>query len=218
MTNFPYIAIIGDIRHSRSLKERSDFQQHFSRVLAEINRLYAADLAAPFTITMGDAFQGLLQRKQHLLTILWQIESQLTPVEVRMGVGFGAVNTQIHPENSLLNDGSSYHRARNMIDQIETSEKQYMKNKSNILLSTGENLPEYEQLINTIFSLQTSIKRKWTQRQKEIIQEYCHQQNQYQTARALGISQSSVNKALNNADFYTFEHSLVSLQKVVDRL
>lgn len=219
MTEFLYVAIIGDIKKSRSLSERKDFQEHFFNVLNDINKNYQADLAAPFTIAMGDAFQGLLAEKKHLLEILWQLEEELLPVELRMGIGLGNLSTQLHPENSLLNDGSCYHRARLMIEMIEESEQQYTKNKSKVLLSTGGELPEYEKLINTVFSLQTVIKKKWTKRQKEIILAYLkNQKNQYQTAHALSITQSSVNKALNKADFYNFEYSQRTLQEVIDKL
>lgn len=38
------------------------------------------------------------------------------------------------------------------------------------------------------------------------------------TAEALNIGQSSVNKALNSAEFYTFNNSLITLQNVINEL
>lgn len=219
-SKYPYVAIIGDIKDSRKLKHRETSQLHFAEVLEQLNQEYQKDLAAKFTISMGDAFQGLLKDTSHLLSILFQIELKLAPMEVRMGVGLGDVETQINPDNSLVNDGSCYHRARAMIEQIEKSEKQYTQSKSNILLSTGGGKNVHcEQLINTIFSLQTSLKTSWTQRQKQIIQVYLeNENNQYASAKELGIGQSSVNKALSSTSFYSFSHSLDTVQDILNQL
>lgn len=218
-TYYPYIAIIGDIKDSRKLEHRGKTQQKFTRTLERLNQVYQKDLAAKFTVSMGDAFQGLLKDASHLMVMLFELELDLAPIELRIGIGLGDIETEINPENSLLNDGSCYHRARAMIEWIEKSEKQYEQRHSNILLSTGGQAVHYEKLINTIFSLESVIKTKWTERQKEIIRTYlANEKNQYMTAKALNIGQSSVNKALKSTDFYTFNHSLDTLQNVLNEL
>ncbi len=53
------------------------------------------------------------------------------------------------------------------------------------------------------------MKSKWSARQKEIMYAYfTHGENQYKTAEELGIGQSSVNKALNTAKYYTYKTAL----------
>lgn len=218
-TNYPYIAIIGDIKDSRKMKQRKASQLHFTEVLERLNQTYQKDLAAKFTISMGDSFQGLLKDKSHLINILFELELSIAPIELRMGIGLGEVETEINPENSLLNDGSCYHRARAMIELIEKSEKQYAQSSSNILLAADSQDAHYEELINTVFALETALKTKWTERQKEIIRMYlANGKNQYRTAKALDIGQSSVNKALNSTDFYTFSHSLNTIQDAINQL
>ncbi len=218
-TYYPYIAVIGDIKDSRNLGHRKANQQKFTKTLARLNHVYQKDIAAQFTVSMGDAFQGLLKDASHLMVMLFELELSLAPIELRIGIGLGDIETELNTESSLLNDGSSYHRARAMIEQIERSEKQYEQCYSNILLSTGGQAVHYEKLINTIFSLESVIKTKWTERQKEIIRTYlANEKNQYMTAEALNIGQSSVNKALNSAEFYTFNNSLITLQNVINEL
>lgn len=219
VTRYPYIAIIGDIKDSRKLKQRKASQLRFNEVLGWLNQTYQEDLAAKFTISMGDSFQGLLKDKNHLISMLFELELNLAPMELRMGIGLGDVETEINSDNSLLNDGSCYHRARAMIELIEKSEKQYAQSSSNILLAAGSQVPHYEKLINTIFALETALKTKWTERQKEIIRIYlANGKNQYRTAKVLDIGQSSVNKALNSTDFYTFSHSLSTIQDTINQL
>ncbi|MDN6639918.1 MAG: SatD family protein [Tetragenococcus sp.] len=218
-TRYPYIAIIGDIKDSRKLKQRETSQIRFTEALDQLNQTYQKDLAAKFTISMGDSFQGLLKNKNPLINMLFELELNLAPIELRMGVGLGDVETEIDPDNSLLNDGTCYHRARAMIELTEQNEKQYGQSRSNILLAMDGEDAYYEELINTVFALETALKTKWTKRQKEIIRTYlANEKNQYKTAKALDIGQSSVNKALKSADFYTFNHSLSTIQDVINQL
>ncbi|AYW50399.1 hypothetical protein C7H83_07980 [Tetragenococcus halophilus] len=218
-SNYPYIAVIGDIKDSRKIKDRKNSQTHFAKVLERLNQIYQKDLAAKFTISMGDSFQVLLKNSDYLMDMLFTLELDLMPMEVRIGIGLGDVETEVDPENSLVIDGSCYHRARAMIESIEKSEKQYAQSKSNILLSTGGEIPYQEQVINTIFALETALKTGWTQRQKQIVRAYlANGRNQYAAAKALDIGQSSVNKTLNSTNFYTFDHSLATLQDLIDQL
>ncbi|MCF1685821.1 SatD family protein [Tetragenococcus halophilus] len=218
-THYPYIAVIGDIKDSKKLEDRKTSQIQFAEVLEGLNQTYQKDLAAKFTISMGDSFQVLLKSGDSLMDMLFSLELDLMPMEIRIGIGLGSVDTEVDPENSLVIDGSCYHRARAMIESIEKSEKQYAQSKSNILLSTGNEIPCQEQVINTIFALETALKTGWTQRQKQIIHAYlANGRNQYATAKALDIGQSSVNKALNSTNFYTFDHSLTTLQDLIDQL
>ncbi len=218
-THYPYIAVIGDIKDSKKLEDRKTSQIQFAEVLEGLNQTYQKDLAAKFTISMGDSFQVLLKSGDSLMDMLFKLELELMPMEIRVGIGLGSVDTEVDPENSLVIDGSCYHRARAMIESIEKSEKQYAQSKSNILLSTGDEIPCQEQVINTIFALETALKTEWTQRQKQIIHAYlANGRNQYATAKALDIGQSSVNKTLNSTNFYTFDHSLTTLQDLIDQL
>lgn len=207
--NNTYIAIIGDIKHSRDLADRQSVQQRFNDTLHKINHLYSEDIASQFVITLGDSFQGLLTDGAHVMNILFEIEMEMSPAEMRFGIGAGEIQTNIQLENSSEIDGPAYHRARDMIEKIEQTEKQYTKSETNILIHTGEENKQTDDLMNAIFSLSTALKSKWTHRQKEIITAYYKNgENQYKTAEFLKIGQSSVNKALNSAKFYTFQAAM----------
>lgn len=213
----PYTAIIGDIRNSRSLNDkREDIQRKFRKVLDQINEDYQSDIASKFSIAMGDELQGLLHTNENLLAIIFEIELKMAPVEFRFGVGFGDISTQLDTTNSLLNDGTAYHKARQMVELIETNEKQYSKVDYNILFCSEQTATQADQLINTILSLTTVIKSKWTDRQKEIIAGYLvNEENQYKTAESLEIGQSTVSKALSNTHFYSFKQAYDTIQSYI---
>lgn len=207
--NNPFAAIIGDIKQSRSITDRKEVQEQFRIILQNINEKYAEDIASQFMITLGDSFQGLLKNKKAILSIIFEIELAMAPIELRFGIGLGGISTTLQRENSMEIDGTAYHRARQMIETIEGEENKYTKSETNIMLCSGEKQQKADQLLNTIFSLATALKSKWSERQKEVIYAYFNnEENQYKTAAALGIGQSSVNKALNTAKYYTYKAAM----------
>jgi len=217
MNKETYIAIIGDIYDSRLLEDREEVQKKLLNLLDTMNKKYEKNWVSKSSISMGDSFQGLLKTSSPFLQIIFDIELALFPVELRFGIGLGEITTAIDPSNSQLNDGPAYHHARQAIEIIEQSEQQYATRKTNIFLSDQKERKEVE-LINAIFALNTAIKSKWSNRQRDIIKSYLNNnENQYETAHALGIGQSSVSKALKSTDFYTFKSSMIDLQTYINR-
>jgi len=215
-TKYPYIAIIGDMKDSRTLVNRKGTQENFISLIEKINEIYKPDIAASFAITSGDEVQGLLKMSDNLLKIIFKIELEMSPVEFRFGVGFGDLSTDLNQSNSLQNDGPAYHRARKMIEVIETSESQYSKAELNILFCSEDSPSQTDQLINAALSLSTVIKTGWTNRQKDIIAAYLkNDENQYKTAESLDIGQSSVSKTLNNTHYYSFKQSYNAIQTYI---
>lgn len=213
-----YVAIIGDIIESKKILDRKNTQQKLKKVLSDININYAEDIASKFTIALGDEFQGLLKNRNSIVKIMTEIEMAMIPVEIRFGIGIGDISTDISLNNSLEIDGSAYHRAREMIKEVEGKKTKYSKPRSNIMLSSGENSQEIDKLLNSIFSVCTALKSKWTDRQKEIIFAYLSNgENQYKTAYALHIGQPSVNKALNNAQFYSYKAAIDSVDAFLSK-
>ncbi len=204
-----YVAIIGDIIDSKKMADRKAIQKKFKSVLTDINTKYAEDIAAKFTITLGDEFQGLLENRNNIFQIVSEIEMAMIPVEFRFGVGIGAIDTDINLDNSLEIDGPAYHRARKMIKEIESRESQYTERQSNIMICSEIENAEIDELLNSILSVCTALKSKWTERQKEIIYAYLtSDENQYKAADILNIGQPSVNKALRNSRYYTYKSAI----------
>lgn len=51
-----YVAIIGDIKNSKKIENRSQIQKRMNRILTYINEAYFTDISAKFIITLGDEF------------------------------------------------------------------------------------------------------------------------------------------------------------------
>ena len=213
-----YVAIIGDIVDSKKIKDRKAMQQKFKNLLTDINMKYSEDIASKFTIILGDEFQGLLKNRSHIMKIICEIEMAMAPVELRFGIGIGGISTDINFDHSSEIDGPAYHRARKMIKEIENKKFQYTERNSNIMVCSGESNIEIDELLNSTLSVCTALKSKWTDRQKEIIYAYLsNDENQYKTAHALNIGQPSVNKALNNARFYSYKSAIDTVNSFLSK-
>lgn len=207
-----YTVIIGDIIDSKEIEDRKNAQTKFKKILADINEKYSEDIASKFTIVLGDEFQGLLKNRNNIIKIIFEIELAMAPIALRFGVGIGEVSTDINYEYSSEIDGPAYHRARAMMENLQSSKSQYSKRQANILISSQVGNAEIDKLLNSILSVCTALKSKWTLRQTEIIGVYLKsEENQYKAAEKLEIGQSSVNKALNSANFYTYKSAMDSV-------
>ena len=214
----PYIAIIGDIVDSKEIVNRNDVQNRLAVVLNQINVDYHDDISSNFMITLGDEFQGLLSRGQDIICIIQTIEAKMYPVQIRFGIGVGDIKTDINPNIPFGADGTAYHDARDMIEEIRTNTGKQKSSQCNIKISIDQ-FPEIEELTNAILALCTALKEKWSKRQREIIFDYFeHGDSQVNAAKRLGITQSSIHKGFASANFYTYKNSMDIVSKMLDQI
>lgn len=230
-SNNQYLAIVGDIIHSKEMESyyninRFDAQKTLEQALTEINEdpIYSQDIAANFTITLGDEFQGLLFTGEHLFRILTLIESRINPIQIRVGIGYGEIETQIHRYAALGADGEAYYKARKMIEVIKMREKRYGKISTKFAfqsrsLDIRSESCLIDQQINTILSLYTALKSQLTMNQRKIVNFLLlNDVNQVDAAKELKIFQSSLNRQIYASNFYTLENALKTLQNSINSL
>ncbi len=213
--NPPYIALIGDIIASRKLEDRARVQEKLKTVLTEVNQMYSQVIASKFTITLGDEFQGLLVNGASTVDIAELIIRRMHPVRIRYGIGVGSMATQIDPERSLGADGPAYHLARKAIDELKVMERKRMEPRLSMKIEI-EGSPDIAEIINTIFALNTALKARWAERQREVIGAYLDGGGtQTEVAGRLGIHQSNVQKALSHANFYTYQRAVRTVTQIL---
>jgi hypothetical protein len=117
----PCIAVIADMVKSRDLPrtQRSQAQMSFSKFITTLNRKYHKAILASFIITIGDEFQGLLSDATVLPDLLWDMQYMFHTRRLRVGVGFGTIDTPIR-KAAINIDGPALHRAR---ESVEASRK-----------------------------------------------------------------------------------------------
>lgn len=214
-----YVAIIGDIVQSKKIQDRNQSQKNLKSILDDINLCYSDDIASKFMITIGDEFQGLLKYGKNTIEIIRKIEIKMHPVEIRFGVGIGEITTDINREMPLGTDGPAYYNARKSIENLKNVEKKNRMLESNIMITSADDNPPVDLLINSILSLCTTIKSKWTDRQREIaIDSILNGDNQVKAAERLGIKQSSVQKGLSNAGYYSYKSAMETVSKALSEI
>lgn len=119
----PCIAVIADMVKSRELlrAQRPEVQLSFSEFVASLNHRYKSALVARFVVTLGDEFQGLLSDARALPDLLWDMHYKFHMRQLRVGIGFGTIDTPIG-KNAINVDGPALHHARHAID-ISKKEK-----------------------------------------------------------------------------------------------
>lgn len=205
----PYIAIIGDIVDSKKISNRFEIQTKLKNVLEDINTKYSNDIESKFMITLGDEFQGLLKGGNNVINIIEYIQIKMYPIHIRFGIGIGKIETEINNLIPFGADGSAYHTARKMIEKLKAAEKKNKSSNANIMISSDGDHSDLELLLNTILSLSTAIKQRWTDRQREVAFDcLLNGDNQREAAIRLDIGQPSVHKLLSKADYYSYKKAM----------
>ncbi|NLA26047.1 MAG: hypothetical protein GX878_01480, partial [Firmicutes bacterium] len=211
--------LIGDIKGSRGIENRDEFQKRLKKVLLEINNKYTEDIASNFTITLGDEFQGLLNKGKNIMSIIAELERKACPVEMRFGIGVGEITTAIDPKWAIGADGPAYHRARKAVQYLKQKEKKKGTGGADIRLEIDGDKQTAVELINTILSLMTVVKRSWTDRQREAAWDLLeHRDSQSAVADRLGITQSSVQKNLAKAHYYAYKEAMAKVEQALGEI
>ena len=214
-----YIAIIGDIKESKKLKNRNEVQMRLKEILQRLNEQYQEDIAAKFMITLGDEFQGLLQKGEHVVDIIEQVQNAMHPVKLRFGIGVGEITTEINPEMAIGADGPGYYKAREAIETLKKSEQKNKMQTADVRIEMGQDEQTTCHMLNTIFALMTVIRNGWTDRQREIIVDYVmYQGSQAECALRLDITQSTVQRGLTSANYYAYAEAKNTVIKVLKEI
>lgn len=214
-----YIAIIGDIKDSKKIKNRILVQQKLNNVLKYVNKEYCADISANFIITLGDEFQGLLNCNVHLLDVIHYIQREMYPVRLRFGIGIGKINTNILFEAAMGADGPAYYAAREMIEQLRKQEKKLKKQAADIQIAIY-NTEDFEIVeINTILVLMKAIEDGWSEKQRLTIWDMAqHGGSQEECAKRMNTTQSTVARRLADGKYATYERAKKIVDEALKRL
>jgi hypothetical protein len=214
--NDPYIAVIGDIRQSKKIENRSEVQEKLKQALEDINEKYDNEISSKFIITLGDEFQGLLCSGSNTMDIITEIERKMHPIKIRFGVGIGAITTDVNKEMSIGADGPGYYKARGAIEFLKENEKKKQTNAADIRIEVEGDNQSITIMINTILSLLTVIKDSWSDRQREIIWDMLqHQDSQTDAAKRFKIKQPAIQKSLSKGKYYAYKDALDTIGRAL---
>ncbi len=155
MQNF--VVISADIKASRKLHdyERYEWQLFMKSAIVQINDNYRSHIEAPFMITKGDEFQGVLKNLELVSPVMLEFEHLLYPLRLRFGVGYGAIQ-KMGSNICIEMDGPAFHLASSALDEAK-------KGKTAVFVNTRHEA--FDLSLNTIYKLTFSIKHRWNELQ-----------------------------------------------------
>ena len=215
-----YLALIADVIDSKMVQERFDLQKQVEITLQKMNGLFADYLASCFTLTLGDEFQALLKVDAPIFQIIDTLRSELTPTQLRFGIGLGEIVTEIDPLQSIGADGPAYWNARAAINFV------HQKNdygNTQIYFSSGKENQDF--FVNALIASGEAIRSGWRDSQEEILLNllkrsvYSESFSQQDLAQSLAINPSALSKRLKSSSirFYLRGRAaaLASIQSTV---
>lgn len=199
------VVILGDVCGSRKMKmdKRYEGQLYLKSGIIQLNESFYNLIEAPFMITRGDEFQGILKNLKSAVEIMLEFERLLFPLDLRYGIGLG----NVHPMGSkktIEMDGDAFHKAREALLLSK-------KNKKNVTCNTGE--IKTDLLINAIFSLMYAIKNRWNKNNYERYWKYKKLGTFEKVARSENVSPQAIWDSMHNMrikDVIEAEEKLIS--------
>ena len=215
-----YLALIADVIDSKMVQERLDLQKQVEKTLQKMNELFGDYLASRFTLTLGDEFQALLKVDAPVFQIIDTLRSELTPTQLRFGIGLGEIVTDIDPLQSIGADGPAYWNARAAINLV------HQKNdygNTQIYFSSGKENQDF--FVNSLIASGEAIRSGWRDSQEEILLNllkrsvYSESFSQQDLAQSLAINPSALSKRLKSSSIRVYLRgraaALASIQSTV---
>ena len=215
-----YLALIADVIDSKMVQERLDLQKQVEKTLQKMNELFGDYLASRFTLTLGDEFQALLKVDAPVFQIIDTLRSELTPTQLRFGIGLGEIVTAIDPLQSVGADGPAYWNARAAINFV------HQKNdygNTQIYFSSGKENQDF--FVNALIASGEAIRSGWRDSQEEILLNllkrsvYSESFSQQDLAKSLAINPSALSKRLKSSSVRVYLRgraaALASIQSIV---
>lgn len=215
-----YLALIADVIDSKMVQERFDLQKQLEKTLQTMNERFGDYLASCFTLTLGDEFQALLKVDAPVFQIIDTLRSELTPTQLRFGIGLGEIVTAIDPLQSIGADGPAYWNARAAINLVH--QKNDYGNTQIYFLSGDDNK---DLIVNALIASGEAIRSGWRGSQEEILLDllkksvYSETFSQQELAQSLAIQPSALSKRLKSSSIRVYLRgraaALASIQALV---
>ena len=202
-----YTVIISDIIGSRKMnnRERHEWQLFLKSAIVQINEKFAAKIEAPFMITKGDEFQGVLKEIASVHQIVMEFERLIFPLTMRFGVGHGSIQ-KMGSDIPIEMDGPAFHLAQDALNLA--------KKKKHVIVIHTENA-HFNIQVNTIYQLIYAIKERWSDVSYKRYWKYQECGTYERVAREEGVSTQAVWDSLHNSHAMDVIQAEQAMQKLL---
>jgi hypothetical protein len=203
-TRTPKAVLTLDVVKSR---EMVDIPTKIHDRIQEINRRYRAQLFAPFVVTLGDEFQGVLEDIGIAFQIFLDVQRTLP---IYAGVGIGEVEKGLETSASHMT-GEAFVRSRAALNSAK-------KRKRTFVVSIRDDY--FDTTINALAFAAQFIRLKQTKRQKAVIDTFILEPDlaKWQLAHKLRVSGPAISKILKAGGFYALEEIQVTIRLLLSQV
>ncbi len=188
-----YAILMGDIVDSESASSVKTVHRTFNTAVDAANKMHAADIASPLTITLGDEFQGLLTGLVHAWDVAagMRIRLLVANVSCRFVIGTATLGTPLNTKQAWNMMGAGLSTARDKLNDKKTL------NAYRFSLP-GE--PIIESLMDAVGDALTQTEREWTPTQLAYFANIrATEHTNAAVAKSLGVTARSLYKVLQAA-------------------
>lgn len=204
-----HAVLTGDIVASRKAPDREALQQALRDLVGLLNHTFDGIVEVPFSISLGDEFQGVLQPVGKLLTVADTIRRELFPVRARVGIGIGGIATAFAARSQEM-DGPAFLFAREALDEARAAPS---------LLGLNFRTPDegFDLGANATALLLCQAKERW----RALHWRRAHLRDlgwgTERIAAEEGCSQPSIHQSLSNMGYAPLRQAEAGLAALIDR-
>lgn len=181
-----YFIMMADIKGS-SAKSGDPLMKTFKLEVKKVNQQLKDRLLSPFTITLGDEFQGVVKDLVSAVEVIFFLDQQLLkndPVHtLRYVVNYGVIETPINPVNAYEMLGPGLTQARTTLNALK-------KKDAEVNITGVEGKLCYR--LNLAFELYRSIYNYWNHEAREIAASFLELSDYRLVAKQFGRDPSSI--------------------------
>jgi len=202
-----YTVVISDIIGSRKLNdyERHEWQLFLKSAIVQVNESFSAQIEAPFMITKGDEFQGVLKKLDSVHKVIMKFEKLIFPLTLRFGIGHGTIQ-KMGSNIPIEMDGQAFHRAQAAINRAK-------KKKQTVVINTANE--NFDLMVNTLYQLMYAIKSRWSDINFNRYWKYLEFGTYERVAQEEGVSTQAVWDSLNHSNAVDIINAEVTINQIL---
>jgi len=204
--------LLADVVRSR---EYPDFRSLRDRTLAAVSSAHkqAGWIDASYAVTAWDEFQVVLPDPAHAPHAMWSLRREFHPLQLRIGLGVGAVERGAEPSKPVNLDatGDAFIRAREALEAV-ARRRDLRSDPQSEARTDNESL---DQIVNTMLHLVDLLVLRITPGQWQTIAAVEQHARQDLAAHSLRKSTSTVSRALRRSSYAHITRALDTLAAVL---
>jgi hypothetical protein len=163
----------------------------------------------PYAVTAGDEFQTVAGDLNQISWLLFDLRRRLQPIELRIGVGIGAIPGRLRPPVNRLG-GPAFEYARAAIEQAKES-----RSPSGIATRFRSQNSQFDSLANLIYRLHDALVGRLSKKQWRTVDAYLKKGRVDLAGRALRIDASTASRNLSRSHLWESLETIEGMRKLI---